>query len=48
MVNDGYIHMHGYAHVNSWSKMDVLMCSSGQYRIWSCEVVANGGYANVQ
>ena len=28
--------------------MDVLMCSSGQYRIWSCKVVVNSGYAHVQ
>ena len=31
----------GYAHVNRRSMMDVLMCSSGQYRIWSCKVVVN-------
>ena len=34
--------------MNSWSMMDVLMCSIGQYRIWSCKVVVNSGYAHVQ
>ena len=51
--------MEGYAQVQSWSLVDMLMCSGGQWGdmlrcraghwwIGLCEEVVNGGYAQVQ
>ena len=53
MVNGGDAHvqwwsLEGYAHVQSWSMVHILMCSSGQWWIFSCVELINGGYTHVQ
>ena len=37
----------GYAHVQSWSMVDMLMCRADQWWICSCVELVNGGYAHV-
>ena len=38
----------GYEQVGEWPKVDMLMCRAGQWWIYSCQVVVNGGYAHVK
>ena len=40
--------MEGYAHVQSWSLVDMLMCRGGQWWICSGAGVVNCVYAQVQ
>ena len=40
--------MEGYAYVQRWSMVDILLCSGDQWWIYSCAVVVNSGYAQVQ
>ena len=45
MVNNGYADVGvvtgGYAQVQSWSLVDMLMCSGGQWWIFSCVELIN-------
>ena len=60
MCSGGYFHVQslsmvdilmcigGYVHVQSWSTVDMFICRAGQWWIYLCAVVVNGGYVNVQ